>query len=229
MTSRPILVEFCGLPGSGKSTIAAYTCRALLAAGVAAHIADAQVSATVRRPERVLRRSQLAAAQAVTRPVAAARAARLVAATRPAPRDGIALLAQWLMLQRLLSHARCREGVTLVEEGVVQTLWSLALRARADALEQMRSSLAPGNTDLVVVVDTPTGVILDRLDRRPSRHSRTQSLDPASRGAELDHGRGLLDGLLSSVPQGRLTLLNDGSTPVAELGQHIASWVLRTM
>jgi RecA/RadA recombinase len=227
---RSLVVEFCGLPGSGKSSLAAQTCLALRSAGVEARVADHAVSAAVPRRTRVRRRGSSAVAGLATRPLEAARAARLVAATRPSPRDGAALLAQLLTVQRLTSAARHRGGVVLVEEGTVQTMWSLALRAGADTLEEVRREVSAGCTaDLLVVVEAPTALLLHRLEARSSRHSRTQRLDPGDRGPELERGRRLLDQLLVGLPQATLTVGNDGSTPLVALGQHTAGWVLRAV
>ena len=230
MTTAPLVVEFCGLPGTGKTTLAAQTCRALESAGVTARIADQPVSAAAPRWVRVRRRGLLALTTVATRPAEAARSARLVADSDPTPRDGIALLAQLLAVHRLASAARHREGVSLVEEGLVQTMWSLALRGSTDVVEPMRRRLAAGSgADLVVLVDAPVDQLLHRLEVRQSRHSRTQRLDADARRAELQHGRGLLDQLLSDLPHEVLTIRNDGSRPLVELGQQAAGWVLRAV
>lgn len=225
---RALVVEFCGLPGSGKSSLAGQTCRAFRAAGVEAHVIDTPVSAAVPTHTRLRRRGSLALAGLAAQPLDTARAARLVAATGPSPRDGAALLAQLLTVQRLTARARLRGGVALLEEGTVQTMWSLALRSTTGTFEAIHRELTAGcGSDVVVVVEAPSDVLLGRLDRRPSRHSRTQRLPPGDRAPELEHGRRLLGQLLVGLPQTTLTVSNDGATPLAELGRHTASWVLR--
>ena len=83
--------------------------------------------------------------------------------------------------------------------------------------------------DLLVVVQAPLDVLLRRLDDRPSRHSRTQRLAPDRRGAELERGLLLLDRLVDTVPGERITVTNNGSVPIAELGRHTAERVLRAV
>jgi thymidylate kinase len=232
MTGRPLVVEprvveFCGLPGSGKTSVATEVCRALRSAGVDARVADLPVSAAAPRPARVARRAGLASWESVTGPAGALRTARQVAWTRPTVRDGAALLAQLLTVRRLAARAVQRPGISLLEEGTVQTLWSLALRAHGP-LPDVAGWGGP-TSDLVVHVDCPTDVALERLARRPSRHSRTQRLDAAEQAPELEHGRRVLDQLLAAVIQDRLTVLNDGTTPLPDLGQGIAAWVLRAV
>ena len=230
MTSGPLVVEFCGLPGSGKSTLAAHTCRAMRSEGVDAYVADLPVSATAPRPARVLRRGGLALRQVSGGPGDAWQAARLVAATLPPTRDGVALLAQLLAVQELTARAQRGDRVALLEEGLVQTLWSVGLRSSVDSLDQLVDWLASTTrAKFVVLVDAPTGTVLDRLAARPSRHSRTQRLAPDRRLPELALGRGLLDGLLAGLPGEVLTVRNDGSVPLADLGRDTALKVLRAV
>lgn len=223
-----LVVELCGLPGSGKSVLAAHTCAALRRSGVDAVVADLPVSAAATASARVRRKVLAAAVATAAEPVATGRAVRAVTSSRPTARDGLGLLAQWLTVQQLQRSARARPGVWLLEEGNVQTVWSLALRASAPeadaaALLQLRPP------DLLVVVEAPLDVLLRRLDDRPSRHSRTQRLTADRRGAELDHGRLLLARLVDTVPCDRITVPNDGSVPAAELGRRTAEWVLRAV
>ena len=221
-----LVVELCGLPGSGKSALAEATCAALRRHGVEAVVADLPVSAAAPASARVRRKVLAAAAAAAGDPVATARVVRAVAGSRPTPRDGLGLAAQWLTVRGLQRAARARVGVSLVEEGVVQTLWSLALRAPEDGagVPRMLDAWSP---DLLVVVDAPLDVLLGRLESRASRHSRTQRLAVDRREPELERGRLLLDLLVDTVPCGRITVPNDGSVPIEELGRHTAEWVLR--
>jgi energy-coupling factor transporter ATP-binding protein EcfA2 len=221
-----LVVELCGLPGSGKSTLAAHIYAALREAGVEAVVADLPVSAAAPAPARVRRKVLAASAAVVREPVAAARVVGAVTGSRPTPRDGLGLAAQWLTVRGLQRSARARAGVSLLEEGVVQTLWSLALRAPADGAASTRM-LHAWSPDLLVVVDAPLDVLMSRLESRPSRHSRTQRIALDRRGPELERGRLLLDLLVDTVPCGRITVPNDGSVPIEQLGRHVAEWVLR--
>jgi len=223
-----VVVELCGLPGSGKSALAAHTCTALLRLGVDAVVADLPVSAAAPAWARIRRKVLASALAAAAEPVATTRAGRGVARSRPAPRDGLGLLAQWLTVQRLHQSARARPGVWLLEEGLVQTVWSLMLRAPARGADPV-GLLEVRPPDLLVVVQAPLDVLLRRLDDRPSRHSRTQRLAADRRGAELERGLLLLDRLVDTVPGERITVPNDGSVPIAELGRHTAERVLRAV
>lgn len=223
-----VVVELCGPPGSGKSALAAHTCTALRRLGVDAVVADLPVSAAAPAPARVRRKILASALAAAADPVATTRAGLGVVRSRPAPRDGLGLLAQWLTVQRLHQSARARTGVWFLEEGLVQTVWSLMLRAPARGADPVGLLEVPP-PDLLVVVQAPLDVLLRRLDDRPSRHSRTQRLAADRRGAELERGLLLLDRLLDTVSGERITVPNDGSVPIAELGRDTAERVLRAV
>lgn len=223
-----LVVELCGLPGSGKSVLAAHTCALLQRAGIEATVADLTISAASARAARVRRKTFAAAAAAATEPIGAARAVRAVAGTRPRPREGLGFVAQWLTVRRLTEQARARPGISLIEEGRLQTAWSMALRAPDQgrgATSLLRSTACAA--DLLVVVDSPLEVLLGRLDERPSRHSRTQQLAVQHRLPELERGKVLLDHLVAIVPCAQLVVCNDGSAPLEELAAGTADWVLR--
>ncbi len=221
-----LVVEYAGLPGAGKSTLAEHTCAAIRAAGVPCRIADAGISAAAPRPVRVLRRLALASLQVVRHPLGSARAlGGLHPITGGTSRDRVAGAVQWLAVQRLLARARGRPGVTLLEEGPVQTAWTLALRA--DPEKAGVGHWPQGNqADLLVVVEAPVAQVSRRLSTRRSRHSRTQRLAGPRRTAELMTGSRLLSGLIDPS-RTCLRVSNDGSDDAAHLGRRSAEWILR--
>jgi thymidylate kinase len=242
VTSHPapvdLLVEFAGLPGVGKTTLAAHTRTSLTERGVACALADVGVSATVRRPVRVLRRLALASAQLSTQPSAAVTALRAVRSTgQESLLDAVSGVLQWYAVQRLGVRSRQRGGVHLLEEGQVQTLWSLTLRAGvrrraegADALSRLTAGLVAGyRPDLVVVVEAPIDQVSSRLGARASKHSRTQRLAEPRRSGELERGRRRLEEILERTGVDQLRLMNDGGVPPEELGRRAADWVLRSL
>lgn len=223
--STGVVVEYAGLPGAGKSMLAGRTCAAVRAAGVPCRVADAGISAAVPRRPRRRRRLGLAGLQLVLHPVTSGRdvhsIARLVG---PVGRDGVAGIVQWLAVRRLVDRAERRPGVTLLEEGPLQTAWTLALRAPPRASRAAWPLLA--RAGLVVVVDAPLSVVDARLSARPSRHSRTQVLAGPERVAELTRGHLLLTALLDPR-RTHLRVDNDGSHDPARLAGETAAWILR--
>lgn len=222
-----LVVEYAGLPGAGKSTLAEETRQALRDSGIACRIGDAGISAAAPRPVRVGRRLALAGRHLVRRPVAGFRSLRRIRAVAPSGlRDGLAGAVQWLAVQELLDRARRTPGVTLLEEGPVQTAWTLALRSRG-ALPPGRllEGGAETRADRLVLVEAPVALAAARLAVRPSRHSRTQRLPEGERGAELRKGEDLLVGLVDPVLP-LLRVPNDGTAAPRQLGRSTARWLL---
>jgi hypothetical protein len=128
--------------------------------------------------------------------------AALVASGQRRPIDGFARWLSWSTTQQLIRESRGVRGVHVLDEGVLQALWSIGLRADVEPVLQMltgkpRSWQLP---DLVIVIDAPVPLVDGRLSSRSSEHSRTQALDPVQRVRELERGKAVLDHLLSWWP-----------------------------
>ncbi|HET6624799.1 MAG TPA: AAA family ATPase [Nocardioidaceae bacterium] len=196
--ASPLVIELCGLPGAGKTTVAHALVAQLREQGCPAHVVDDDVSAAVPRTRRVQRKLKLLASVLAIDPLGEARAARLLGRGQRSRRDMLAVPVQWWVAERLLSDARCRTGVSIVEEGLVQALWSAGLRSGAttvpDLVALAESAVRP---DLVVHLDVPVELALSRLRSRGSRHSRVQRLTPGAQLATMREGDLLLRGLLA--------------------------------
>jgi thymidylate kinase len=226
-----IVVEFAGLPGSGKTTLAAHTQAALVARGMPCSIVDAGISAATAPATRAARRVAWAASELGLHPRRGVAAVRAVGATAPgSARDRVAGTVQWLAVQRLVTRSRRVRGVQLMEEGPMQTLWTLGLRSGEDVLTGTLPDLAnEGPPDLLVVVDAPVELLSARLGARRSVHSRTQQLPEPERRAELTRGRELLHELVAGASRDHVVVLNDGVRRRSDLGRQVAEWVLRAV
>ncbi len=202
--------------------------------GERAVVADAPVSAAVPHVDRSLRKLGLLAAQVAISPAEAIRAAQLLGAGQPSRRDRLAVPVQWCVTTGILSAARRRPGISVLEEGLVQALWSAQLGARSPYAADVRRMLVhrtrAARPDLVVHVDVPVEVALSRLRSRESRHSRVQWLSEAEQIDALCHGDWLLRRLLGSWAElglGPVLTLRphfasvDGSSPAASLAEHL--------
>lgn len=192
------IIEFCGLPGSGKSYVADLVFHALTGKGIRASLEMEQVDPSVATFVRVGRKLRLMGAQILARPAHSLHVVgRVVRSAQCDPSDALSTSVQWLVSQRLLAGARRTGGVHLFDEGVVQALWSIGLRGHVEGvlrlLNEGGSWIAP---DLVVVVEAPVGVVEERLATRKTRHSRTQRLANEEQGEELREGEALLGDLM---------------------------------
>lgn len=224
--STSLVVEFCGLPGSGKTTTAEHAARAVLARGTDCLIADREVSAAASRRARVARRTAASVRESARRPLYTLETAwRISTVGQAERRDSAAVLAQWLATGDLVVRAHRRPGVHLVEEGWLQTLWTLLLRADSPppAHQLLTRQPAATRSDLVILLDVPVDLAEARLEARASRHSRTQRLPPEQRRVELERGARLLEQLAvaSPVPVWRVRV--DADATAEQLGERVAS------
>lgn len=193
------VVELCGLPGAGKSHLARRLRAALAGHGVVVHSPGDRVGPDVPRGRRLAGKLGMVTRHAMDEP---GTSFGLATALRTAPggdeRAGaLARWVAWAVAQRLVAEGGRRHGVSVLDEGVLQALWSIGLRS--DVLPALRvleaESAAWVTSSLVVVVEAPVDLVEQRLAARASRHSRTQRLGPAERRRELRRGADLLERL----------------------------------
>jgi hypothetical protein len=193
------VIELCGLPGAGKSTLARKLVQELADRGHTAYAGASAIAPTSPAPRRVAVKAALAMAETLAHP--ACTAASVTAVFRSGQShtaDVPARALQWTVTQRLLRAARRTPGLHVFDEGVIQALWSLGLCGDArPVLRALDGSRAWARPDLVVVLEAPLDVVLERLVSRPSRHSRIQALDPILWRPALARGQWLLDQLVS--------------------------------
>lgn len=189
------VIELCGLPGAGKTTLASALVHELAGYDLSVRTGASAVAAEVPGLRRVSVKMALTLAEMLAHPAGTASCTASIARSNPPSVADLGHRAvQWAVTQRLLRAAHRRAGLHVFDEGLIQTLWSVGLRGNVDhtlrALDTLHGWTGP---DLLVVVEAPEDVVLERLVSRGSRHARSQALDPARRRIELEHGQRLLD------------------------------------
>ena len=195
---RPVVVELAGIPGSGKSRLARTLAQQLAERGVPVTQPQVRMSAAVPTVQRLTRKALACGTTVAVAPRQTALLAQATLASRqPSLGDAAGRLVQLLVALEVAERSAHRPGVNLVDEGLVQALWSSGLRGDVSGvlarLEAWRGGPA---ADLLVVLRVPLDVALARLTTRTSQHSRTQSLEGTARLAELERGVRLLDELV---------------------------------
>jgi thymidylate kinase len=220
------VVEFCGLPGAGKSTIARALVASLRLEGVPTTEVMAPIGPTAPRAVRMRRKSTVIARGVMSRGGLEIATNLGLRSGQAAVRDRFARPANLLVVRDAVRRARARAGVHVLDQGPVQEWWSAALRADdARVLRWAAADPAP-SADLVVRVDAPLDVLAARLARRNARQSRLEAVSGRDLEQELQHGSDLLDALCAQLvhPPGthRPRLIRvDGSGPhaVASVGE----------
>lgn len=192
-----MIIEFCGVPGAGKTTIAHALVPALEAAGNETSLPLEAVSARRPRPERVIRKTLLAVGETFSHPINSIRALFAVARSRqPGSMETATRLLNWLVLRSLLRQARRRPGIHVFDQGVIQELCSLGFRG--DPWSSFNVS-DPGvrllGPDLIVVVDVDPALADSRLAARPGRQSRVEAIN-SDRLESVERQGVLIDSLL---------------------------------
>jgi predicted kinase len=194
-----LVVELCGLPGAGKSTIARAVVARLRLQGLPVTDVMAPIGPAAARPERLARKAGILARSAMaldTWRVAADVGLRSGQRDR---RDRVARPMNLVVVRTLVARGARRPGVHVLDQGPVQEWWSAALRGDARRVLAWAAADGPSRADLVVRVDAPIDVLVERLGGRSGRQSRLEALDEPGLRADLIRGEVLLDELCSQL------------------------------
>lgn len=187
------VVEFCGLPGSGKSRLARTVVARLRLRGVPTTDVMARLGPDATRPTRIARKLG-AVGRGMIEPGSAALVAQIALRSgQDDLRDRIARPANLLVVRHAIRDAHRRPGVHVFDQGPRQEWWSAALRANRERVLGMAASDPAETADLLVRVDAPVELLADRLAARATRQSRLEAVDSSRLRAELESGNALFD------------------------------------
>ena len=166
-----MIVECSGLPGSGKTTV----CKLVSEP----HSVKGAVPLTALRPNiNILRAGRHILVLSLT--------------VRP---FRLKRLKRAFNLIVFLRHYEHRGMVILLDQGIVQKIWSIMVDANAHSTERLRlamKSLLPFAPDWVVWLETPLSVAAERLHSREDGNSRYDPLPPDEILRHLTARRALL-------------------------------------
>jgi hypothetical protein len=201
---RPLVVEFLGLPGVGKSHATRLVAARVEALGTPAQSTGLRINHEVGAWRRRLTKSGICAEEAIGRPRSSLRVVRsLRRSGQRAPLDVIRLSYNWLFVSRLLRRARTRPAIELLDEGIFQLLWSIGFAGAEGSIRECSDTLLRGPTSVValprvvVLVDAPPELVQARLAARGSRAGRVDRMESNQHPAALQRGLDLLAELLS--------------------------------
>jgi thymidylate kinase len=170
-----MLIEFLGVPGSGKSTLSHGLFERLEARGLAVDEPTYRLDRRPRRAARVMAKLRCVSAFALAQPALAWSAMARVRASRQATWLDFGKCAfNWTLISALASRPGPRRLI-LLDQGFAQGLWSIAYAAQRDAdIPCWITALADAGMlpDLIVHVHAGQDIVAERLALRAQFESR---------------------------------------------------------
>lgn len=205
-----LVIEFCGLPGAGKSTLCQTVATRLRAAGI-------EVVERGLPPGRQARARRLAT-KAATLLAAAMLAPRSLAAVARAAWSSGLRGREWLArtVNIVVLHRRMRPvtgAVVLVDQGVIQEVVAAGLTADGPSLARQLPETCGSGVDVVVRVDVSIAVSARRLEERGTGESRLEQFEDSARADALRRAGDALDEVLERRTTGADVWQVDGAAP----------------
>jgi len=196
-----MLIEFFGLPGSGKSTMSRIAVELLQAQGLAVEEVTFDLDHRRNGPGRILAKFAHILRFVAANPFHAIGDVVGVAASGQATlKDGGKAIFNWLFIASVASRKREANHITMLDQGVAQALWSVRFAAKRNAGPNAmlgRAERAAFMPDLVVHVRASLQNVGDRLSARSDPVSR---LDKQGRDRQaLQRSESLADALIHQL------------------------------
>lgn len=193
--NNAVTVEFFGIPGVGKSTVANRVAKLLREKGTP--VSDLMYTSAhqLSRLQRVAVKVRFVVKEACNHPGYVLRSAIVIARTKQeSVTDLIKVLFNWFFVSSVLRGGRQVSIVELLDEGIFQAYWSIALCAPdgiPNVIEHLGDSV-PLPT-VIVVLEADLGTIRSRLESRERHDSRVELSSRVNKGllerADVIHRR----------------------------------------
>lgn len=196
-----MLVEFFGLPGSGKSTLSKKVAALLTKQGVTVREATHTLNNETGKLSRVVRKASHIVRYVIARPRAAIRTTLQIYRTRQQSLgDVVRICCNSLFVRSVTARYQYADAVVLIDEGIAQALWSIGLRAQSQEWLNLvlRDETLKGGPDMLVFVQAGQAAIKGRLAGRRQKVSRLEDmLDRTTFEPQFSMSRRILEQLRS--------------------------------
>jgi thymidylate kinase len=225
----PMLVEFVGLPGAGKTTVFHQVVAQLRAEGIA----------IVPRDEILQQWRNIAWFQRVLRLVPETQnhwsillqSQRLALQVKPLTRQSFLkagkIFSNLKRIDAIAGDRRC--PLILLDQGLLQEIWSVGITGSPPAIEHLQQMLALlfyQRSMAVVHFEIDIETALCRLQNRPTESSRFDLMQPEVAHSLLSTYTPYLQEILNCTRSLNIPVLQiDGSLSVKEKAEKVANWI----
>ena len=198
---KAIVVEFIGMPGSGKTFLTRAICEALRQSG--AETLDFSRGTAIRRFSREWLWDHAALRSWVLRhPLSTYRLLQMIRSSgQPTRSAEKRFFWGWIKTLVRLANVRWTTDVILMDQGFLQAIWAIGYEATPARWKHVRSQLIAliPPPDVVIHVSAPDATVVSRLMRREGARSRVERDDP-EQPETIRKARQLTGQLVSALP-----------------------------
>jgi AAA domain len=233
-SSCPTSIEFFGLPGSGKTTLAREVMSILDRTGRPFSYSGNIMGDDLPLRQRSLHRLRLIVRDYPRQLRLVTHAARHIVAGPSHAKDELKTIWNYCsVLAMITRHSRCGRHLLVLDQGIVQAIWTGRMHSGGDAWQVDAAALIAGewfSQCLFVHVRAAKDLARSRLQARGGKTSRLQRPDSIGRQALWDKAEGTalqLAGEIESALRGRsrqsrfLDVRNDGRDSPQEIAVRI--------
>jgi hypothetical protein len=201
------LVEFAGLPGSGKSVVSQALAAFLAASGTRVTTPSHELDHRLPTSRRLARKLSYAATGAIRRPDRAVGWIGAVARSRQFNLSALlSASTNWLYVAESIRRRNAEPGVHIFDQGLFQALWSLGYEAAAldaawpELVARLTEALPPRL--LVVIVEANVSLIRGRIEHRTDGASRLdRDLSLRTWDLSLERAQAVFDRVVTEATQ----------------------------
>ena len=175
-----MILEFAGVPGAGKTTVAAAVAEQLESKGVSVSQPTAKLTHHVSRPHRITTKAVFAAQGAIISPVYTHKLISMIRQSRQSRKRMYFKNIFNVLFLKAIYRSADPETITVMDQGLLQALWSIVYFSnsenvhRSDLLQFLTAADQPVR---FVLIEAPPEITRERLSNRDADKGHPAELE----------------------------------------------------